>query len=186
MSGLRLAGPAAVVAVALFAACGGKVVVDTPSTTGGSGGTGGVVFTGTTTTVGPTTGVTGVSVSVSSGGPVTTFASSGVGGFGGSSPCGSDPNQDCFQCCTDQHPDAYAQFVEIIVKYCACGDPMKKCFGPCSMEGTCADPLSLGPACTDCLNAELTNNDPCGPMAQNTCVATPTCAPIFDCFQTCP
>lgn len=168
---------AAALAAGLIAACGGKVVVDLPSNAGGSGGAGGATTTGPITSVGPTTGVT-----VSSGGPVTTFASSGVGG---GLSC-ADPNIDCFQCCTDQNPDAYAQFVTIVVKYCACGDPAKACFSQCTSEGTCVDPLNLGPTCTDCINNQLVNGDACGTMAQDSCMASATCAPLFDCFFTCP
>jgi hypothetical protein len=143
----RLVGASAVLAIALFAACGGKVVVDAPSAAGGGGmgGTGGVIVTGPP----PPDGI----VASSSTGPTTAVVSSvvatttvGVGGTGGGAACPQAP--DCFQCCADQNPGAYEQFVAIVVKLCACGDATLKCFMPCSNpnQNTCADPQLLGQA----------------------------------------
>lgn len=167
--------------VALFAACGGKVAIDHPTAAGG-GGTGGVIIAGpqpdtsiVSSSVGPTTSVVSVTTAVS-------VTSTGTGGGAG---CVEAP--DCFQCCVDQNVDAYAQFVAIVLKYCACGDFQKKCFMPCSDPNTnaCGDPQLLDQDCADCINDELSAGDPCGPEAQNACFGDPFCATVLDCFSFC-
>ncbi|APR83046.1 Hypothetical protein A7982_08395 [Minicystis rosea] len=154
--------------IALAAACGGSVVVDVPASSG-TGGDG--TSTGLLTTVVSATSSTSVS-----------------SGTGGSPQCWQDPNQDCSQCCVDQNPGAYEQFVSIVLKLCACGSPMMKCFQACSdpNENTCADLTFFGQACVDCINDVLANGDSCGPQAQNFCFNDPSCGPVLDCLGTCP
>jgi hypothetical protein len=181
--------PIALAAVA-FAACGGNVVVDSGST-GGTGGTGATTTTTWTTGVGAgtttTTWTTGVGAGTTTT-PTTTWTTSttNVGGFGGGSTCSQDV--DCPSCCVDQNIPAYEEYVSLVLKLCACGSPMMKCFGPCSDPGedACSDTWSLGEACIDCLNAEFEVGNPCGDQAASICAQQPACSEMIDCFTACP